>query len=257
MQATELMRHAIRPCSTDAVFRIGRLLPGVERVTERGRCHEASCFICDFAPWLCRHREALAHALCSSGLLRRAGLPRAPRICEAICLDIETMGLAGEPIFLVGLAAGNRLGELECHQLIARGLHEEEAVLAAAAEELERASLVITFNGLSFDIPYLERRLRSYGIRVCFPSHVDVLPEARMRFRDAARDFRLQTLEAVVCGRMREGDIEGWRIPGAYRRFLVTGDAREVAAIARHNVLDLAATLELLSRMWGTDGAQG
>ncbi len=232
-------------------LRVDELLPGVERVTDRGKCHEVVYRLADLVPAFFAHGKALAHALANPALLRRAGMAHAPAPGNVLCLDLETLGLQREPVFLVGLAGENAVGEMECRQLIARELDEEEAVLAASAEELERAHLVVTFNGTQFDIPYLCDRMRRYAIVPHVPAHVDVLLEARGRFGNTLPNCRLQTLEAAICGRVREGDVAGSEVPTAYRRFLLTGDARGIVEIARHNVLDLATTLELLVHLWG------
>ncbi|MGC8666786.1 MAG: ribonuclease H-like domain-containing protein [Chthonomonadales bacterium] len=240
----------------DLQFGVGRLLPGLERVTEQGRCHEASWNLEDIAPWTRTLADALPQALGNPALLRLAGASDAPSPAGLVCLDIETLGLMGEPIFLVGLAEWNETRGIACRQFFARTLDEEAAVLAATCEDLTRVPLLVTFNGINFDVPYLQRRMRCYGIAGDFPPHVDVLLEARKRFAGKVPDCRLQTLEAVVCGRRRTGDVDGSEIPAAYRRFLMSGDGREVASIARHNVLDLATTLELLVRLWGSPDAR-
>jgi uncharacterized protein YprB with RNaseH-like and TPR domain len=58
---------------------------------------------------------------------------------------------------------------------------------------------------------------------------------------------RLQTLESVVLGRERTGDVPGSRIPTVYREFLKTGLAGELAEAVKHNLLDLVSTAELFT----------
>ena len=50
---------------------------------------------------------------------------------------------------------------------------------------------------------------------------------------------RLGTLERVLCGVRRIGDVPGLEIPGRYFRFLRTGDARPLEPVLEHNRLDL------------------
>jgi tetratricopeptide (TPR) repeat protein len=50
---------------------------------------------------------------------------------------------------------------------------------------------------------------------------------------------RLSTLERVLCGVRRVGDVPGLEIPGRYFQFLRTGDARPLEAVLEHNRLDL------------------
>jgi len=135
---------------------------------------------------------------------------------------------------------------------MAREPDEEQDVLGAFSDVLRNCDLLVTFNGASFDVPLVRARAKAHRVDIdCWPPHVDVLLEARRRYRTSLPNCRLQTLEARICGRNRVGDVPGAQIPGVYREFVVTGDARGVAAIARHNVLDLATTAELFGRFWG------
>ena len=62
---------------------------------------------------------------------------------------------------------------------------------------------------------------------------------------------RLQTLEALVCGRRRQGDIAGWDIPAAYHEFVRARQAddvvrlRTIQAILHHNAMGLLTMAEL------------
>jgi uncharacterized protein YprB with RNaseH-like and TPR domain len=165
---------------------------------------------------------------------------------------LETLGLQGEPLFLIGLLSFSAHGSAVCTQLLARGLDEEAAILDRCASRLRGMKLLLTYNGKSFDVPYLKARFEQHGMRAPrFPTHVDLLMEARMRYRGRFRDCRLQTLEQHLCGRTREGDIPGAKIPREYRRCVETGRADALATILHHNRLDLATTAELLSHFWG------
>jgi hypothetical protein len=87
------------------------------------------------------------------------------------------------------------------------------------------------------------------------PDHVDLLPESRRRWRREVPNCRLQTLEALVCGRRRQGDIAGWDIPAAYHEFVRARQAddavrlrrslRTIQSILHHNAPDLLTMAEL------------
>ncbi|HUS47402.1 MAG TPA: ribonuclease H-like domain-containing protein, partial [Phycisphaerae bacterium] len=57
---------------------------------------------------------------------------------------------------------------------------------------------------------------------------------------------RLKTLESLLCGRYRPGDIPGSAIPDAYHGFVETGDARAIRDIVHHNMLDMLTMAQLL-----------
>jgi hypothetical protein len=199
---------------------------------------------------------------------------------RAMYLDLETCGLAGAALFLIGLL--RRIdGLLAVELLLARNYAEEKAVLVSLWERAAAHDVLVTFNGKSFDWPMVLDRSTRYllgqtslvgGKRVDrqengSPSsarrlpagtvrptrteliHVDILHHARRRWRGKLPDCKLQTLERYICGRRRQGDIPGVEIPAAYQRFVEQGDPREMERILGHNALDLVTLLDLSMRL--------
>ncbi len=172
----------------------------------------------------------------------------APR--QFALLDTETAGLASAPIFLVGMIvweADAPQAALSV-QMFARDYAEERAVLAEAARLLAGRSVLMTYNGRSFDLPMMRERMIYHALGACPEpaTHLDLLHEIRARFRGRWEDCRLQTLERHLCGRARVGDIDGAEIPQAWHDFVHTGDAGRIAQIMEHNRLDLITMLEVL-----------
>jgi uncharacterized protein YprB with RNaseH-like and TPR domain len=167
---------------------------------------------------------------------------------DLVFLDLETTGLAGTPLFLVGTMAWEE--GLVVRQFFARNYAQEAGVISCFLQAASRRRLLVTFNGKSFDVPYV--RVRAAATRVPFGldlAHLDLLHECRRVWGGALPDCRLQTLESRVCGRPRHGDIPGQEIPAAYHDFVRTGDAGRIARVLEHNVLDLATLAELLVRL--------
>jgi uncharacterized protein YprB with RNaseH-like and TPR domain len=168
----------------------------------------------------------------------------------AVFLDLETLGLRSEPLFLIGLLETDNEGALYCRQLLARDLSEEAAIIQGCAQVFGGADLIVTFNGELFDLPFLRRRAASHGIpmpRVV--SHYDVLAASRMRLAGQVRYFRLKTLERHICGRRRCGDIPGGEIPRVYSGYQQSGDATKLVKVLEHNALDLISTADLFTRL--------
>ncbi|MBI4551122.1 MAG: ribonuclease H-like domain-containing protein [Candidatus Latescibacteria bacterium] len=164
-------------------------------------------------------------------------------------LDIETTGLSGVPLFLIGLMHldGDRIRVV---QLLARDYSEESPLLAHLAEVFPRFDCLVTFNGQTFDLPYIRDRFFANALRCRFPGrHLDLLPFARRRWRAKLPDCKLQTLERWVCGRRRDGDIPSSDIPETYHLFVRTGNAALIRPILDHNALDLVTMGELLLRL--------
>ncbi len=169
---------------------------------------------------------------------------------DILFVDIEATGLAARtPLFLVGVLACED-GRLNAFQLFARDESEEPSLLAHLSGMLADARLIVTFNGKSYDLPYIRNRLTFHGLSCQFPRcHIDMLHEARRRWRGRFPDYRLQTLERWICRRARTGDIPGAEIPGAYRSYMRTGNAVHIGQILRHNALDLITLAELTVTM--------
>ena len=190
---------------------------------------------------------------------------------RVLWLDLETCGLAGSALFLVGLLRSID-GVPTVELLLARNYAEEPAILETLWQTAAGHEVLVTFNGKSFDWPMVaDRSVRhrlatpaAMGARVAGDAaksaandrvaelvHVDVLHYARRRWRNQLPDCRLQTLEQAVCRRHRSGDIPGHRIPAAYAEFVRTGFERDMDAILHHNALDLVTLLDLTLRLAG------
>jgi uncharacterized protein YprB with RNaseH-like and TPR domain len=167
---------------------------------------------------------------------------------EDICyLDLETTGLSMAPLFLVGLmySSGN---DLVVDQLFARDYTEERAVLVHTAETLQRFGVLVTFNGIRFDVPFLEERMVYAGLEFTpTPVHLDLLPVARRVLKKRTPNHKLQTLERYLCNRKRVGDVPGSEIPGVYHEYVRTQDAGDIAGVFHHNRLDLLTMLQLVT----------
>ena len=167
---------------------------------------------------------------------------------EDICyLDLETTGLSMAPLFLVGLMYSSG-DDLIVDQLFARDYTEERAVLVRTAETMKRFRLLVTFNGMRFDVPFLEERMVYAGLEFAgIPVHVDLLPVARRVLKKRTPNHKLQTLERYLCNRKRVGDVPGSEIPGVYHDYVRTRDAGGIAGVFHHNRLDLLTMLQLVT----------
>lgn len=160
-----------------------------------------------------------------------------------IFLDTETTGLAGGTgtfAFLIGLGRITDAGFL-VQQFFLREPSEERSVLYRIAEELERGSAVITYNGKAYDLPLLETRYRLARSAVPFASmpHVDLLHACRRLWKLRYESCKLTHLEERVLGHERAGDVPGFLIPSLYANYLRLGDAGSLVPVFQHNALDI------------------
>jgi uncharacterized protein YprB with RNaseH-like and TPR domain len=196
---------------------------------------------------------ALHQALASDTSLRRrlCALAESPGLFphDLLFLDIETCGLASAPLFLIGTMEC-RNGQLLVRQHFARDYSEEPAVISLFLQEASGKQMLVSFNGVTFDLRYIRERAAANGVRYRVPQpHFDLLPESRRVWGRRLPDCRLQTLEALICGRLRDSDIPGDQIPDAYHEFVRTGNAAEMAEVIHHNLLDLVTMADLLVRL--------
>jgi uncharacterized protein YprB with RNaseH-like and TPR domain len=174
-------------------------------------------------------------------------------------LDTETTGLAGGTgtyAFLVGLAWWDA-GGLQVEQLFMRDHGEEHSLLLALRERLAERTVLVTFNGKSFDWPLLETRFRmTRQISVRPPAaHLDLLHPARQLWRLRLGSVRLSELERAVAGFERGFDIRSDLIPALYFEFLRGGPAEPLADVFRHNQMDLRGLAAVAGRMCALLGA--
>jgi hypothetical protein len=166
---------------------------------------------------------------------------------RTLFVDLETTGLsggAGTVAFLVGCGWFD-MGAFQVRQFLLTSYASERALLAAVADCFADATLLVTYNGKTFDVPVMETRWLFHRIPPPLDAvrHFDMLHPARRLWRPRAPNddggCRLGTLERVLCGVTRVGDVPGMEIPARYFRFLRSGDARPLEPVLEHNRLDL------------------
>lgn len=222
---------------------------------------------------LCVHERFGSHArrLCrliregdAAGLMDRVGarLGRSAPLglalaafldpADLLFLDIETMGLfGGSPIVVAGLATATG-GALQVRQWVAASPDAEAALVREVADAVETHGALVTFNGRSFDWPYICGRAAFWGRPVrSDPAHFDLLPYSRRAWRGRTTDCRLSTLAREVLGLHRAEDLPGALVPLFYREYLddPAGRAGLLAAIAVHNRHDIEETVRLYAAL--------
>ena len=199
-------------------------------------------------------RLADARALGSAVLGELAGtLAVAPE--RALFLDLETTGLSargGDLAFLVGVATWSG-DALEVEVLTLHDPSEERASLLAVSSLVARASVLVTYNGASFDVPFLRTRLEAHGLDagVLRRPHIDLRQVVRRALPDRKGPGmnKLPALERDLLGLERGADVPGSEAPGRWRAYLASADARHIAPLVAHNLHDLVSLPLLLARL--------
>jgi tetratricopeptide (TPR) repeat protein len=134
-------------------------------------------------------------------------------------------------------------------------------MLEALARVFDEASLVVTYNGRTFDVPLMETRWayhRRDAPTADLP-HFDMLPAARrlwsrrdgMAPGDEWGGCSLTAIERRVLRFHRVADVPGFEIPARYFHFLRYGDASALEGVLEHNRHDLVSLAALMARaLW-------
>jgi uncharacterized protein YprB with RNaseH-like and TPR domain len=159
---------------------------------------------------------------------------------EYVFLDIETLGLFSRPIILFGVGTIEN-GTLTVSQYLLRDIDEEQSALMATLGHVSSDSpALVTFNGKSFDLPYVTDRLAYYGMgSIEKIPHYDVLHFSRRRWKDQFPSLRLTALEKEILGICRNDDIPGQMVPEFYETYLRTGNCGPLVPIIEHNKQDV------------------
>jgi len=189
------------------------------------------------------------HAKSHHAVLGTAGLHEPE---DYVFVDIETLGLFSRPIILFGIGIIDN-GQLVVRQYLLRDIAEEQAALVATVEHLSRdRPALVTFNGKSFDLPYIADRLAYYGM--ASPEripHFDVLHFSRRRWKDQFPSLRLAVLERKILGVFRSDDIPGQMVPEFYETYLRTGNIGPLVPIVEHNRQDVVSLAQLFFYLLG------
>jgi len=173
---------------------------------------------------------------------------------RTVFFDIETTGLsggAGTVAFLVG-CGWYEAEAFRVRQWLMLGPAGERPLLDALGRAMDDASLLVTFNGRTFDVPFMETRWAFH--RQSTPTddlpHFDMLPAARRLWsrREDDTSCSLTALERSVLGFHRVGDVPGFEIPVRYFQFLRTGEPSIIDGVLEHNRLDLVSLAAVTAR---------
>ena len=182
------------------------------------------------------------------------------RLTEARCqhllhFDTETTGLAGGTgtrAFMIG-AADWHAGRLRVRQLYITTMAAETAMLREFTRWISGDTVLVSYNGKSYDAPLLATRYRL--ARMVNPLsglvHVDLLHPMRRRYKQVWENCRMQTAERHLLRIVREDDLPGSEAPAAWLGYLRGGSSENLVRVAEHNLQDVRTLSGLLVEAHG------
>jgi uncharacterized protein YprB with RNaseH-like and TPR domain len=170
---------------------------------------------------------------------------------DLLCFDTETTGLAGGTgtrAFMIG-ASDLVDGQLRIRQLLTTTMAAEEAMLRCFARWLSPRTVLVSYNGRSYDAPLLKTRYRLARLPcpIAPLAHLDLLHPVRRRYRGQWENCRLGTVERQLLQVLREDDLPGSEAPRAWRDYLQGGDATDLRRVLAHNHTDVRSLMDLLA----------
>ncbi|MFP3043548.1 ribonuclease H-like domain-containing protein [Treponema primitia] len=192
-------------------------------------------------------------------LLRYPSFPLSPPGAKNLLFfDLETTGLSTGPGTLAFLAAFGRLTEaplggscLRVDQYLLLDYPGENDFLEAILKEFSASSLVISYNGKSFDSQLLKIRCLMNGIRPPEYYQADLLHPSRRLWKRVLPSCSQASIETAILDMDRSGDIPGSMAPDIWFSFLKTGDPRALMGICDHNARDILGLLAILGALCG------
>ena len=186
-------------------------------------------------------------------------------IKDLLFLDIETLGLYDSPIIIVGLGYFND-NKFEIHQLFARDLEEEIAICQYLKNEIfPHFKTFITYNGKSFDIPYIANRFLYFFDENPMISnndipyeknntkfhHIDLYWNCRRKFKGDFTSYTLTNIEEKLLNWKRENELPSSLVGICYNKYQ-KNPKRYVGLIKEvieHNYYDLYSMPLILQKL--------
>ena len=169
---------------------------------------------------------------------------------DSCFLDIETLGLNRnkDMIYLVGILYFDKIeGLWNLDQYFSELIEEERPMLVELVQAVKSFHTIITYNGNSFDLPYLNHRFHLYNIDFNFSetNSLDLYAIVRKNKQYLnLENYKLKTLERYI-GIYREDIYSGRDCIDFYKDFLFTKDKILKKKILQHNYDDLFYMLDL------------
>ena len=173
--------------------------------------------------------------------------------------DIETTGLSpkNSAIILSGFVMPQKDGSFLCKQIFAESLDDESAVIEETLKVMENLDYIVTYNGISFDVPFIEKRMNKLGIKDSpMPFNLDIYKIVKKcsDIRKFTPNLRQKTLENYMGLWPNRADlIDGGISVELYASYLIDRDPEKERQILLHNSDDVKQLYRLLEVLKSTD----
>ena len=167
--------------------------------------------------------------------------------------DIETTGFSKEKnmVYLIGAAYQEGNGTSVTQYFAEDGLADEPELLREFAKFCADFQCCVTFNGNSFDIPFLQKKALQYQVKDPFPhfQKFDLYREIHL-FRSLLpiSSLKQKSIERFL-GIFREDRYDGGELIEVYKHFLRNKEESERQILLLHNYEDVLGMFPLIKMM--------
>ena len=156
------------------------------------------------------------------------------KLKDLLFLDIETLGLYDSPIIIVGIGFFKNK-KYHIREFFARDLEEEIAIFEHLRTKiLPNFKTFITYNGKSFDIPYIANRFLYYFDENPMISdddvpyeksntryhHIDLYHDCRRKYKGMFDKYTLTDMEEKLLKWKRDNELPSSLVGMCYKRYM-------------------------------------
>lgn len=169
-------------------------------------------------------------------------LERIGKLEELLFFDIETTGFSGDHtnLYLIGCTYYQD-GGWQLIQWFADTADSEEALLHCFFAFMKRYRILVHFNGDGFDIPYLLKRCRHFGLAYDFSGMIsfDIYKKIKPYRKLMGLESLKQKAIEQFLGVSRQDKYSGGQLIEVYKDYLVTRETFLYDLLILHNEDDL------------------
>lgn len=168
---------------------------------------------------------------------------------SCLFFDIETTGFlsSSSSIYLIGCSYFQN-GNWIIKQFFANSLEEEESIIKAFMELTKEFDMLITYNGNTFDIPFVSAKCEKYGIPNTLEGMrgLDIYKRV-YTYKNLLKlpDCKLKTIE-LFMGLERDDEYSGGELIEVYKEYVENHDYDLLRLLLLHNSDDMKGMLCIL-----------
>lgn len=177
---------------------------------------------------------------------------------DMLLFDIETTGLSPrvDSVYLIGCSYING-NDIVIDLFFGENPEDEAAVFEAFMPILRSHSAIITFNGTTFDIPFLKKRCPAFCPVFDKKVSVDLYRMARgMKSLLQLDSYKQKSIEKFL-GSCREDKYSGGELIGMYLEYIMHQDPGALEILLLHNFDDVKGMYDLVGLLAYRQLAEG